>query len=126
MADDAILTRLRHALQALALPADQQLLLLPAFVTEVDELALSFDHWLRIALKDTGLRLSRDRRKALDAVEHDLDAMSGQGNAHLWTRAALLDGEPWSRLRGTARQALRIFGWDLEVPPGRLFEYIEW
>ena len=68
MADDAILARLRHALQALALPADQQLLLLPAFVTEVDELALSFDHWLRIALKDTGLLLSRDRRKALAIV----------------------------------------------------------
>ena len=126
MADDAILTRLRHALKALALPPDQQLLLLPGFVTEVDELALSFDHCLRIAEKDTGLRLSRDQRKALGAVERHLDGMSGQGNAHVWTRTALLDGESWSRLRQTAQKALLTLGWDLEVPPSRLFEYIEW
>jgi hypothetical protein len=123
---EIILTRLRHALQALALPADTQLLLLPGFVPEVDELALSFDHWLRMADTESGVRLSTAQRAALRAVEQLLDAMSGQGNAHLWTRAALKDGEPWSRLRQAADRALRSFGWDLDVPPGRLFEYIEW
>ena len=29
-------------------------------------------------------------------------------------------------LRQAARKALRAFGWKLEVPLGRLFEYIEW
>src|SRR6266540_3154615 len=126
MTTDAILTRLRHSLQALALPADQQLLLLPGFVPEVDELALSFDHWLRVVKIEKALPLSRAQREALSAVERRLDAMSGQGNAHLWTRAALMDGEPWSLLRQAARAALQSFGWDLAVPPGRLFEYIEW
>ena len=126
MTTDPILTRLRHALQALALPAEKQLLLLPGFVREVDELALSFDHWFRVAVADPGVRLSRPQREALSAVERILDAMSGQGNARLWTRLALRDKEPWSRLRQAAREALVSFGWDMDVPPGRLFEYIEW
>jgi hypothetical protein len=123
---DPPLTRLRHALQALALPAETQLLLLPGFVPEVDELALSFEHWLVMVLADREARLTKTQRRALAAVERLLDEMSGQRNAHLWTRASLEDGEAWARLRQAAHQALKAFGWSLEKPPGRLFEYIEW
>jgi len=123
---DTPLARLRHALQALALPADRQLRLLPGFVPEADELALSFEHWLGIARTDARVRLTPAQSEALLAVERLMDRMSGQGNAHLWTRASLQDAEPWARLRRAAGAALASFGWDLDTPPGRLFEYIEW
>ena len=120
------LSRLRHALQALALPAEQQLRLLPSFVPELDELALAFDHGLAIARGSTAVRLTRAQQTALRSVEDLLDGMSGQALAHLWTRAAIADGEAWSRLRRAASIALRSFGWKAEVPTGILFEYIEW
>ena len=126
MEADTSLVRLRHALQALALPADRQLLLLPGFVPEVDELALSFEHWLGVVQADKGVRLTKAQRRALAAVERLLDGMSGQRNAHLWTRASLKDCKPWVLLRQAAHGALRAFGWDLDTPPGWLFEYIEW
>jgi len=120
------LNHLRQALQALALPAGRQLLLLPGFMPEVDELALAFDRSLGIVRADEGVRLTETQSEALGAVERLLDGMSGQGNAHLWTRASLKEGGPWVLLRQAAHKALAAFGWDLAAPPGRLFEYIEW
>jgi hypothetical protein len=126
MPTDPTLMQLKAALQALALPADKQLLLLPEFVHEVDELALSFEHALKLFQADRRRRLTGKHRQSLREVERVLDGMSGQRNAHLWTRASLRGDESWSRLREAARKALRSFDWKLEVPPGRLFEYIEW
>ncbi|HYS77432.1 MAG TPA: hypothetical protein VEO94_01205 [Candidatus Dormibacteraeota bacterium] len=126
VAADGTLARLRHALQALALPAETQAGLLPGFVLETDELALNFDHGLRAAGADPGVRLSKVQRGALDAVEGLIDRMCGQKNAHLWTRAALRDSAQWSRVRRAARAALEAFGWQVEVPPSRLYEYIDW
>jgi hypothetical protein len=123
---DPALAQLKAALQALALPADKQLQLLPEFVREVDELALSFDHALKLLQTDSRRRLAGKHRQSLSEVERVLDGMSGQRNAHLWTRASLREEESWSRLREAARKALKSFDWKLEVPPGRLFEYIEW
>jgi len=125
-ASDGALARLRQALQALALPAEKQIALLPGFVREADELALNFDHWRRAAGADPGARLSRSQRAALDEIERHLDRMCGHTNAHLWTRAGLRDSPQWSRVRDAARAALEAFGWDLEVPAGRLYEHIEW
>jgi hypothetical protein len=120
------LSRLRHSLQALALPAGTQLGLLPGFTGGAEEFALNFDQWSRGASADGTIRMSRPQREALKAVESLLDRMSGQKNAHLWTRGALRDSREWTRLRKAARDALAAFGWALEVPPGKPYEYIEW
>ncbi len=125
-APDGTLARLRQALQALALPAEKQIGLLPGFVGEADELALNFDHGRRAAGADPAVRLSRPQRDALDALERHLDRMCGQVNAHLWTRAGLRGSPQWSRVRAAARAALEAFGWNLEVPAGRPYEHIEW
>ena len=124
--DDGVLSRLRHALQALALPAEAQLGLLPAFSGGADEFALNFDQWSRAASADRAIRMSRAQRDALKAVEGLLDKMSGEKNAHLWTMGALRGHREWTRLRKAARGALEAFGWGLEVPPSKPFEYIEW
>jgi hypothetical protein len=126
MTADAVLTRLRYSIQALALPADAQLGLLPRHTGEVDDLILSFDHWARAAAAMESGALDTRQVRALDAIARVLDQMSGQGNAHLWTRAAVRDDARWSRLRQTAREALAVFGWDLDVPPLVNYEFIAW
>ena len=125
-ASDGALACLRQALQALALPAEKQIALLPGFVREADELALNFDHWRRAAGADPSVRLSRSQRETLDEIERHIDRMCGHANAHLWTRSGLRDSPRWSTVRQAARAALEAFGWDLEVPAGRLYEHIEW
>ncbi len=124
--DDCVLSRLRQALQALALPAEAQIGLLPACTGGADEFALNFDQWSRAASADRAIRMSRAQREALAAVEGLLDKMSGEKNAHLWTLGALRSNREWTRLRKAARNALESFGWALEVPPNKPFEYIEW
>ena len=126
MTTDAVMTRLRYSLQALALPADTQLGLLPRYTGEVDDLILNFDHWFRAATAMRSDSLTARQLGALAAIEGVLDQMSGQGNAHLWTRSAVSGDARWSRLREAAQGALEVFGWDLDVPPAFQYEFIEW
>lgn len=123
---DGVLARLRDALRALALPADAQAGLLPAFAGGPDEFALQFDQCLRAVQAEGAVRLSRAQRRALLAVDGMLDRMSGQDNARLWTTGALVKSREWTRLRRAARSALLSFGWGVEVPPAKPFEHIEW
>lgn len=123
---DGSLARLRDALRALALPADAQKGLLPAFTGGPDEFALHFDQELRAVTADGAIRMSQAQRRALQAVDGLLDRMSGQDNARLWTARALASSREWTRLRQAARSALKAFGWGLEVPPAKPFEHIEW
>jgi hypothetical protein len=126
MTTDAVLTRLRHALQALALPAETQLGLLPRYAGEVDDLILNFDHWFRAATALRAGSMTPGQVTALAEIERVLDQMSGQGNAHLWTRSAVRDDVRWSHLRRAAQGALRVFGWELAVPPATQYEFIAW
>jgi hypothetical protein len=123
---DGALARLRDALRALALPADVQAGLLPSFTGGPDEFALHFDQEFRAATADRTVRLSQAQRRALQVVDGLLDRMSGQDNARLWTTGALVHSREWTRLRKAAGSALEAFGWNLEVPPARPFEHIEW
>lgn len=120
------MTRLRYSLQALALPADAQLGLLPRYLGEVDDLILSFDHWFRAATAERVGALTPGQVAALTAIEQVLDQMSGQTNAHLWTRNAVREDARWTRLRDAARGALSVFGWEIEVPPISQYEFIAW
>ena len=123
---EGALARLRDALRALALPADVQAGLLPSFTGGPDEFALHFDQEFRAATADGAVRMSQAQRRSLQAVDGLLDQMSGQDNARLWTTGALVNSREWTRLRKAARGALEAFGWDLEVPPAKPFEHIEW
>ena len=126
MTDEPVLTRLREALQALALPAEAQLRLLPRFAEDVDDLVLNFDHCWRAATADHAGRLTAAQSDALGAIDRLLDDMSGQRNAGVWTRAAVRDDARWARLRSAAREALGTFGWTLDVPPDTRYQFIEW
>jgi hypothetical protein len=124
--DEPVLTHLRQALQALALPAESQLRLLPDFAEDVDDLVLNFDHWWEAASVGHGADLTTAQADALRAIERLLDDMSGQRNARLWTRTAVRDDVLWSRLREVAQAALRAFGWELDVPPDARYQFIAW
>jgi hypothetical protein len=77
----------------------------------IDELALEFDDGFRHLpifvergwLNDAAL-------PTLAQLDEQLDAMSGQHNAHLWHAEALKDRAEWKRVRALARAALTLLG----------------
>ena len=63
-----IFERLKHSVQALALPATAQLSLLPDFVVKSDELLLDFDHWQECAVTNYGSDLTGEQLDSLAAM----------------------------------------------------------
>jgi hypothetical protein len=117
------LVRLRHALQALAAPADRQRALFLTAAGRVciaDELALDFDDGRRVALEGREGAFSAAELGAIDALDRELTAMSRGGarfRATLWTDAALDLEADWRDVRRLAAFALAAFGWPAELPP---------
>ena len=110
------LNQLKWSLQALALPADQQVQLFPSFVWVGDELALDFYERRESALKEHHFTLSQ--LSALTELEAVLSKMGAETNMDLWEEGAALSRYPqWQEVRERAHQALEQFGWSLEVPP---------
>ncbi len=120
----ACLLRLQHSVQALALPADEQLSLFPDFVCKVDELALDFDHLYRCVRpykeEFTELQIS-----LLDKIDNEVDEMSGAVNAIFWTEAALREDLFWRQVRILAKETLTAFQWTEEISPSYEHEYIK-
>jgi hypothetical protein len=121
--DNGSLTRLKHALQLLALPADVQLASLPNGVCKADELALDFDHWFNVVNSDLPARFSDEQAKALAAIDRKLESMTQVGG-ELWSDEAVTAAVEWQVLRELARQALTSFGWKAEIPPSYEREYV--
>lgn len=117
-------TRLKHALQSLAMVAEIQLSLFPEFVLKAEELALTFEHWYLCLRNNDEDKLSEDQKLSLAAIDEYLNQMSGEGKAHLWTEEATESEPEWEKLRELARQALKSFDWELGVPPKYWDEYI--
>jgi hypothetical protein len=109
--------RLKHALQALAAPAEVQLARYPTSTVRADELALEFDHALEVVLStDNGL--SPEQLSYLGALDQFLERMSRPDiRDRLWTGAAVRTSDQWASVREVAGEALRAFGWPIEPPP---------
>jgi hypothetical protein len=101
--------RLMHSVQALAQPPDVQLGLFPDFVCKADELALDFDNFWSCAKGNDGERLTAEQTSILDAINSELDAMSGSVNAELWTDDALRENLQWAHIRELAKATLVAF-----------------
>jgi hypothetical protein len=121
---DALLLRLKHALQALATSADSQLDLFPEFVCKVDELALNFDHWNRCVLSNDESALTNEQKSLLSQLDCILTEMSNRGNQSLWTETALRDNAEWESVRDMAKATLASFTWSVECPPSYKHEYV--
>lgn len=129
---DETMTRLKWSIQALAAPAAAQVRLFPRFVCVADELAVDFEEALRgirsAGSSDAGDReetegperagaLSPAQRAAVDALDAQLEKMSGPERAEMWTDDALHNSAEWTRVRHLAALALRTMDWPMELPP---------
>jgi hypothetical protein len=115
--------RLKHALQALAAPADAQLSLFPDFAHKVDELALDFNHWCDVVVSNAGSALTDHQRLLLEQLDDQLETMSGSSNADLCTELALRKRPEWEQVRILARAVLVSFGWSGNRPPSYTHEF---
>jgi hypothetical protein len=118
-----ILDRLKHSIQLLGCPAEMQLKLLPVFVCKADELALDFDNWKTVALKNFGPQLTEYQLHCLSALDERLTELS-RSNPEIWTENAMRESVEWQRIREVALVALEAFGWHLETPPTHADEYV--
>jgi hypothetical protein len=121
---NALLVRLKHSLQALAMSADVQLDLFPNFVCKVEELALDFDHWGLCVLDNDEGELSQEQRALLIELNSAFDKMIGVQNQHLWTEDALHNNPEWQGVREIAKATLASFGWNIDRPPSYKQEYV--
>lgn len=112
-----VIAELRHSLQALALPADEQLALFPDFVCKADELALDLDNFYPAARLNVPDLFTQEQWDRVDVIDCMLGAMSGRENAERWTDDALRTSPEWETIRGLARTALEGLGWEVAVPP---------
>ena len=75
-----------------------------------DELALDFAdaRQLILGIGAVGGVLSPEAVDVLETLDSELDAMSGEHNAALWTTDALRDSDRWRLVRDLAQQALSL------------------
>ena len=75
----------------------------------VDELALEFsDFALLLPQVRRAEMMSAEAASAIEAVDAQLDAMSGEEHAELWTVEAVRTSAEWTKVRELARTALRL------------------
>lgn len=132
MSTNEKMMRLKWSIQALAAPAGKQIQLFPKFVCVADELAIDFEEALRAVSKvepsgadkeeedevsQLAQELSFMQREAIDAVDKQLEKMSGPEHAEMWTDDALYNSIEWARVRHLAALALKSIGWASELPP---------
>jgi hypothetical protein len=111
---DWSLVRLKWAVQALALPANEQRGLFPSFVWVGDELALDFYECRETALKDHAL--TDDQLSALESLDVTLSKMTAENNMEFWDGPGV-DHPRWEEVRETAKDALKRLGWNQDTPP---------
>ena len=119
-----IYERLKHSLQAMALPATAQLSYLPDFVVKTDELVLDFDHWRDCAVGNYRVDMTASQVDSLAAVEAHIDGPNTTGDRSVWEESALYSHPFWDELRNLAIQSLTEFGWPQETPPSYAHQYV--
>lgn len=70
---------------------------------EFDDGYLLMDQWVEAGW------VARESVPSINALNETLDAMSGEGNAALWTREALIHHEAWRTVRTLAMAVLSTF-----------------
>ena len=117
-----IMERLKHSLQALALPAAAQVLQFPDFVVKTDELVLDFDHWRDCAVGNYHNDLTPAQLNSLAGIDAHIDTKDSDSD--IWKEPALYSHPFWEELRRLAIKSLGEFGWPVELPPSYAHEYV--
>jgi hypothetical protein len=115
------------ALRLMALPADDQIAALPAFVVTADEIALTFDDVYRaIGTPQSGGPFTDSQLAALREIDQTFDVMSQRPSdtaasvqeawtQSTWSHEALRTDPRWSGLRDRALSLLTM----LDAAPGQ-------
>lgn len=108
---------LLESIQLLASDYETQVRSLPDYVHVPDEIALTYYDCLLLLeqIEEAGL-VTEEQVYRMKAVDMLLSSISGQENAHLWTRDALKNDQVWEQVRNGARQILDILG-ERQQPP---------
>ena len=108
----------KWAVQALAIPAEQQIALFPAFVCKGDDMVIEWD--LRLSQLDLD-QLSSLQQDAIAQLDEYLVRISRGGpefSEELWFEDSALRACPqWVEVRRLAQEILKAFGWPVESPP---------
>ena len=119
-----ILERLKHSLQALALPGEQQVQLFPRGVVVTDELVLDFDHWRSCVVGNDRSEFTEAQSRAIAALSEKIKSAPNENDKSVWHEEALCLHSFWIEVRKLAARALETFGWPAEVPPDYKHEYV--
>ncbi|HEY6562828.1 MAG TPA: hypothetical protein VI072_36440 [Polyangiaceae bacterium] len=115
---------LKLSLQALAQPADFQLLLLDSWAEPPAELPERVvQAWRALLARNTDV--TPEQRSAMSALFDKIEAFSGPSNNEHWSEYGLRESEHWNHVRSRARTCLDAFHWPLEAPPLDIKDYGE-
>jgi hypothetical protein len=107
---------MKHQLQALSMPAESQLHLLPDFVCKGDELAEDYGHWCLVLLGNDCGQLTEQQRLLLTALDNYFVKMTENKGEPLWTDKAITTRSEWAEVRTMAVELLNAFQWPAEEP----------
>ncbi len=101
----------RYAIQALALPSDQQIRVLsPGDINT--ELYEDFKHWYPLFLQTARTPLSQPQKEILAELAQKLDSLPDEVFDD-----DMLDHQKWEEIRRMSKEALRSLFWSETAPP---------
>jgi hypothetical protein len=114
----AFLEMVVDALRLAALPADQQVSVLPDFVHVPDEIAMTYDDaWVLVPQIKEAKLLNDEQYEALARLDRHFEEMvSATDGDPLWTIEAMQVDDRWAKSRQLAEDALRALGRAPEPP----------
>lgn len=108
--------QLKHAVQALAQPAEVQAGLFPSFVVAADELALEFERTYMGAEAAIGAQWSSVQADCLRKLDQEIERLSGEAFPEIWLAPDALSHPAWATFRAHARDVMVAFSWPFEAP----------
>ncbi|CAN7576380.1 hypothetical protein LJR232_004016 [Aquipseudomonas alcaligenes] len=110
-----MLSKLKWVIQALAIPADEQVRLFPDFVNAADELALILEEVLS-DFEGLDATVPVDALLAVRRLDEKILSVSGECNSQVWTERALYESIHWEEIRGLAAIVAEQMGWPIDSP----------
>lgn len=110
-----MLSKLKWIIQALAVPAAEQVRLFPDFVNVADELALIWEEVLD-GRELWGSMVSADIVLAVRKLDDKILSISGESNSQIWAEKALYESKHWEEVRALAVVVAEKMNWPINSP----------
>ena len=109
--------RYQWIIQALSLPAEEQVRLFPDFVPVGDELALEHEETHTAFLKPGATDLTTAQLAAIRTLDQWLQTMTDLHDLALWSTKAVATRPEWEEARRLAKKVLLEMRWPHRTPP---------